>query len=176
MGLGQCKFFTPRRDPTSPYRRKRLLAFWAARLGFLRILRRSWRFLILRWGLSPLGWSRRSEGYHWSAFCAFWGTLDLHLELLGWPLPSILGVKGYPWTRSARRPFQGPPYLVTPAPFYAILEPKGVPKGSQNGAKIVKKSIQKSIEILVGFLSGFWTIFVQCWQCFWDPGPSKMSV
>ena len=24
-------FFMPRRDPTSPYRRKRLLAFWAAR-------------------------------------------------------------------------------------------------------------------------------------------------
>ena len=28
------KFFTPRRDPTSPYRRKRLLAFWVARFVF----------------------------------------------------------------------------------------------------------------------------------------------
>ena len=32
--LFRFQFFTPRRDPTSPYRRKRLLAFWAARLGF----------------------------------------------------------------------------------------------------------------------------------------------
>ena len=110
-----------------------------------------------------------SIGEHFGRFGV---PLDLHFGI-GVALGVHFGVGGYPWTRSARRPFQGPPCSVTVAPFYAILELKGFRKGSPNGAKIVKKTIQKSIEFLVGFLNGFWIIFAQCWGCFWDPAPSK---
>ena len=88
--------YTPRRDPTSPYRRKRLPAFYVSRLRVLRILTRSWRFLILRWGLSPLGWSWRSEGYHLVAFLAFRGTLGPPFGGLGVALGMHFGGLGVP--------------------------------------------------------------------------------
>ena len=104
-------------------------------------------------------------------FGRFGVPLDLHLGVLGWPWACILGGWGCPWAPCKRPlgPFSG-------ASFLTILAPKGCPEGSQYGAKIVEKSIQKPVEFSFEFLSGFWSMFGQFWMCFWDSGPSKMSV
>ena len=47
---------------------------------------------------------------------------------------------------------------------------------SQNRPKINKKTIQKSTEKSRRFLRYFCSVFGWLWGCFWDPGPSKMSV
>ena len=50
------------------------------------------------------------------------------------------------------------------------------PKGCQNEAKIGNKSVKKSVENCAGFLIGVGSFFCGFWECFGDPGPSKMSV
>ena len=132
--------------------------------------------MISRWVCYFYGGLGGLRGTMEEHFGRFGVPLDLLLGVLGWPLARILGVAESPWACWAHVRHQDPPDSFSAASFLRILAPKRCPGGSQNGAKIVKKTILTSIEILVGFLSGFWNIFVQCWQCFWDPGPSKMSV
>ena len=50
------------------------------------------------------------------------------------------------------------------------------PKGCQNEGEIAKKSVKKTVENCIGFLIGFGWFLFGFWECFGDPGPSKMSV
>ena len=172
MAEETTKLFTPRRDPTSPYRRKRLLAFWAARLGFLRILRRSWRFLILRWGLSPLGWSWGFQGYHWGAFLGVFGTLRRPWGALG----VIFWASGGPPGRFQRAVASKDPCTKLASRHFKRF-------WSQTGPQKVPNMELKSIKNRFKNLSKFWSFFqrslehfCEFWECCWGPGSSKMSV
>ena len=88
------KFFTPRRDPTSPcpFRRLRdeLLDPW-------------WSF----WG---------SRGGIVGRFGGLGVTRGVHFGILGRPWASILGIWRHPWARLARSRRQGSPPQICAAP------------------------------------------------------------
>jgi len=123
------------------------------------ILRRSCRFLILRWGLSRLGGPGALRDTIAKLFGRLGVPLDLDWRVLGWPLASMLGVRGDPCVPLARRRFQRPPPRISVALCGAISEPNSCPEGFQNRTKIRKKRFQNGSKNWLDFLIGFGSVF-----------------
>ena len=83
-----------------------------------------------------------SQGCQLVPFWRYWGTLGVHFGVLGWPLASILGVRGYPWAPLGAQAVPKTPLLFYGRAILNDLAPKACPKGFQNEAKIVKKTVK----------------------------------